>query len=156
MTWDHFQVESFASVEDAMTAMRRAEQRANARVTPEQTAIGYGDHWCSAFEDFLIFGRVSTLEELDTRSAELTDDPEEVQAEHDMIVSAHARGYRFGWAYSVAEPDGELGSTHISRMTSITERQFDRAKGHAWRYRQMMDCPDCHYWIRQTVLALVG
>jgi hypothetical protein len=156
MTWDRVHVESYGSLEEAQDAMTQAEAQANTRVTEEQATIGYGDYWCSAFEDFLIWGRVSTLEELDAESARLSDDPEEVQGEHDMIVSAHARGYRFGWCYSILEPTGELGSTHLSRMIPLDPKCFDKAKGHGWDWRELVRCEDCHYWTRQLLLRIVS
>jgi hypothetical protein len=156
MTWSRGpRFESFDSMEEAQEAMAQAERIANALVTSEQVAIGYGDYWCSAFDDFLIWGRVSTLEELDAESARLSNDPEEVRGEHDVIVSAHARGYRFGWCYSIVEPEGELGSTHISRMIPLDQRQFDKAKEHGWNVREVLGCPDCHYWITQVLLQVV-
>jgi hypothetical protein len=144
-------VEGFDSMEEMWARMRTAEEQANARATPEQLAIDYGDYWISAFDDFLIFGRVMTLDELDAESRRLSNDKDEIKSEHDMIVSAHARGYRFGWAYSIVEERGELGSTHISRMLSITAEMFEAAKGHGWDVRELLACSECRYWITQVI-----
>src|SRR6516165_8674675 len=62
---------SYDSLEEMLQAMREAEARANAEVQPDQAAIDFGDHWVSVFEDFLIFGRVTPLEELDAESGKL-------------------------------------------------------------------------------------
>jgi hypothetical protein len=46
--------------------------------------------------------------------------------------SSFQRGYRFGWHFSTVEPDGELGSTHVSTMRKITREEFEAAKARGW------------------------
>jgi hypothetical protein len=150
----HF--ESFASLEEAMAVMREREAQANAAARPEQLAIGYGDYWLSAFDDFLIFGRVSTLQELDDEKRRLGAGAEERKSEQEMIEGAHARGYRFGTAYSIVEPDGELGSTHLSRMVPISKDMFLGARLHHWDVREIGQCKDCRHWLAQALRAGAG
>ncbi len=46
-----------------------------------------------------------------------------------VIADGRSRGYIFGRCYSVAETQGELGSTHISRINKkISKQSFDAAK----------------------------
>lgn len=118
-------VQGFDSFEDAMQAMRDAEERANALTLPQQREIGYGDFWCRPVPEWgiFIFGRVSTLDEL--RKGE---DAETIVA----LEERFTRGYRFGKAYSTIEPEGEWGDTHVANMWPITEAEFEEAKGHGW------------------------
>ena len=144
--------ESFDSFEEAVQAMRRAEARANAAAHDEQVRITYGDYWMSAYDaEFLIFGRVSTLAELDAEEKRLGAGVMERRVEQEMIEGAHARGYRFGKAFSIVEPDGEIGSTHCSVMVPITGEMFARAESHRWDGRIILVCPDCRHWITQAL-----
>jgi hypothetical protein len=123
----------FGDFDEFLDWQARNEAIANARVTPEQAEIGYGDHWARRFEDIVIFGRVMSLDELEQMERNLGCDEEEIASEREMISDSHERGYRFGYCYSVVEPEGELGSTHISVMTKITAEEFQAAKEHGWR-----------------------
>ena len=49
-----------------------------------------------------------------------------------MIADAHARGYMYGKAYSVVEPDGEWGSTHRVSMQKVSKQTFDRMRELGW------------------------
>lgn len=119
-------VQEFDSFEEAMAAMRKAEDAANASALEEQKAITYGDHWCRPVPEYGIFefGRVATEEE-----SYKDEEPETVA----MLRDSHERGYRYGMAYSVLGPDGELGSTHVANMWPITEAEFLRAKEDGWQ-----------------------
>jgi hypothetical protein len=46
---------------------------------------------------------------------------------------SYTRGYRFGRWYSVVEPDGEVGSAHISACWPISRRDFEYARRNGWR-----------------------
>jgi hypothetical protein len=144
---DTMSFQAFDSFEEAQAAMRAAEARANERATEAQRAIEYGDHWLSTDGDLLIFGRVSTLEELDAAEQQLGVNQRERRQEQAMIEGAHARGYRFGWAYSLACPSGEMGSTHISMMVQITEHDFHAAESHHWNPLEIMECERCIDWL---------
>ena len=119
--------QSFDNMDDAFEVMRRNEEAANAATHPCQTAITYGDHWMQPYEmggeAILIFGRVSTLEEL-----------WKVEDEDTMpgILERHKRGYRFGMAWSVLEPRGEWGDTHVSQMIPIPKTLFEIGRDRDW------------------------
>lgn len=131
--------ESFDSVEDMLNAMHAREDTANRNTTPEQKAIGYGDYfvriWGNDFEGYLkIYGQVMPREELFSEEERLGAEPAELSYTMRSHDDSYSRGYRFGWCYSVVEPDGELGSTHVSTMfMKITEEQFEEAKKNGWR-----------------------
>lgn len=128
------EIESFDSIEDMFTEIRKWEDRANEQVTPEQTAIGEGDYWARPYEGFVIFGRVAVHSEVRAKEKELGADEEELEFEDQHWQDTWRRGYRFGMAYSVACPEGELGTTHISVMTPITEFMYNQAKERHWDF----------------------
>lgn len=117
---------SFDSFDDALRKMQEAEERANASTIPAQRAITYGDYWCypNSMYDVVIFGRVWTEGE-----AYEGEDLDTIRT----LKNSHERGYRFGIAYSVIEPDGEIGSTHIANMIPISKELFDEAKRLEWK-----------------------
>ena len=127
----------FNSFDDAMASMRKAEEEANKRVTPEQADIGYGDYWMRVWQGFgetvKVYGYIQTLEESLAQEKECGADEEELRMTEDMLTDSYIRGYRFGYAYSAIEPEGELGSTHISQMIKISKEDFEAAKERGWR-----------------------
>jgi hypothetical protein len=125
-------VRGFDNTDDMFTWMRQQEQAANDRVTPDQAEISYGDHWMRPYEDIVIFGYVPTPDEQAASERELGADDEEIEYEREMLADTYARGYRYGKCYSVVEPEGEWGSTHISTMVKITKEQFEEAKEAGW------------------------
>lgn len=62
---------------------------------------------------------------------------EETEYEEDELDIAMARenGYIFGKCYSVMCVEGELGDTHVTRIThKIDKAVFERAKANGWRH----------------------
>jgi hypothetical protein len=133
-------------------AMRVAEDAANARVTADQAGITYGDHWMSAFDDVLIFGRVNPLDELDEANRQLGMGRTEMRTEREMIEIAYRRGYRYGRCYSVIVPEGEWGSTHVVKMVPITAEQYAAAESHGWFTTDIIACEECRPWLRNAVV----
>lgn len=127
-------VTSYNSLEEMGDAMDKALRRANAAVRPAQAAIGYGDYWAQIAENegLVVFGRIWTIEEGIAASIRCGADEEEAAWEARWSAAQHAEGFRFGIAYSVACPEGELGSTHIVDMVPITKEVFEAAQANGW------------------------
>lgn len=126
MTGGFGHYESFDSFEEMQAYMRRKEEEANANVHPRQQDIDWGTYWVRLAPDLglAVFGYVNT----DAEIRALGEDRETMV----MLRDAHARGYRYGKAYSVLEPEGEWGSTHIANAWPITRAQFMQAKMAHW------------------------
>lgn len=128
----HFQ--SFDNLDDMFAAMAKATEEANSALSDTQRAITYGSCWVRFAVDLgiIIFGKVATLEEI-TESERLSgSDDAELAATLLMLQENHMRGYMFGTAYSIWEPQGELGDTHRANMWPITEPQFEMARAVDW------------------------
>ena len=122
----------FDSMEEMQRFLAEQTRLANESLSEEQKAITYGDYWVRTDYEFLIFGYINTLDELDESSRRLGADEEEIAYERAMIADAHARGYMYGKAYSVVEPDGEWGSTHRVNMQKVSKQTFDRMRELGW------------------------
>lgn len=130
--------ESFESLDAMLDKMARDEDAANQRATQEQRDIGYGDYftriWDGMFGDWLtIYGYVTPRDKFIEEEKNAGADDAELSWETHAHDSAYQRGYRFGWHYSTVEPDGELGSTHVSVMKKISKEEFDAAKARGWK-----------------------
>lgn len=119
-------IQSFESFEEAQQAMREAEERANAQVFDRQRSIGYGDYWCRPVPEYgvFVFGYVWPQDKAEKGEARSTVT---------SLRDSFERGYRFGDAYSVMEPEGELGTTHVANMWPISEEDFIENKAHNWQ-----------------------
>lgn len=78
--------------------------------------------WQDFGETLLIFGEVK-------RSPYEEDWPFE--------EDARRNGYIMGRCYSIVCPQGELGSTHVSRINYLISREaFETAKANGWRHTE--------------------
>jgi hypothetical protein len=125
--------QEFDSLDDAFEFMRKAEEQANASLHPCQQQITWGDYWMRPYDDLLIFGYINTREENIAGEVKAGADMAELEYTTRTLDSAHARGYRFGTAYSVIEPRGELGSTHVADMCPISKELFETAREQGWQ-----------------------
>jgi len=125
-------IQAFDNLDDMFAAINRGIDRANSMVLPRQSLIKQGDYWMRMWEDVIIFGRISTTEELDAEERRLGASEEEIEWEHETMENSYSNGFRFGRAYSVIESEGELGDTHISTMVPITKEEFEDAKRLNW------------------------
>ena len=128
--------QSFDSFEEMAKHIREAEDAANERVKPYQQDIVWGSHWVAGYVDLelVVFGEVMTLEVMEKAEREAGADDEEWAFTKETTLDSYARGYRFGYCYSVVEPEGELGSTHISQMVPISKTQFEQARESGWTW----------------------
>jgi hypothetical protein len=135
-------VKDFASWDEAQKFMAESEKAANARILPAQLEIGWGDCWVEydQISSLWIFGKVFTREAGYASSIAAGASPNEAELEQVDLDDAYRRGYRFGKAYSVACPEGELGDTHISQMLSKLEPlEFVAARDRDWDFDQIVD-----------------
>lgn len=156
----HPHVESFGSAEEMFAAMTEREAAANEGLLPNQIAlrddVEHTRVWLRLLPDgagvLPIFGWSWSLREASGRERSYyepkTDNPDVAiadefgAAEFASIVEGlrerRTRGYLYGECFSVVEPDGELGDTHVSSVWPLTEEAFAEAKAHGWDVRA---CP---------------
>lgn len=151
------EIQSFDSMEAMYAAMAASEAAANAALHPKQggmrDAVNETVYWVRVYGgDLLIFGECPSLAEatakertyypiLDKDRATLSADEQEEYDESASefayssanLVERRSRGYLFGTAYSVIEPRGELGDTHVANAWPITKEAFEQAREAAWQ-----------------------
>lgn len=133
---------TFDSDEEMQGFLAASEEAANQRVAPQQRAIGEGDYWVRFYrvvDRLIIFGQVHHLTRVWHEEVRLGA----TEAEADYVVrhakDRRARGYVFGTCYSIIEPEGELGDTHVSEVWPITAHLFDAAKAVRWNIDRLPD-----------------
>lgn len=136
-------VQGFNSFEEMQEFMRKQTEGANERLAEEQKTITWGSHWVR-FLDLdgsllLICGYVDTLEEYLQKERDAGADEEEVEYAKATLPENHARGYMSGTAYSVIEPEGELGDTHRYNAWPISKELFEKVREAGWQLGQMDD-----------------
>lgn len=115
----------FNDWEEMEAYLGNAEVVANNNILPPQQGIVYGSYWLKATEDgILVYGRVHSQAEAEKGQS---------QAAKAQLHDTYERGYRFGRAYSVWCPGGELGDSHISVLWPIHEDEFCAAMVNGWQ-----------------------
>jgi len=143
----------YDNLEEALEDMGKAEDAANRRLFPEQRAmIGCQDdqyfiNIAVNIQKLFIVGEAWSSETANKNELECyakdehgnLSDEGEAEFHHScaMLRSSRRRGYIFGRAFSVIEPRGELGSTHVANMWPISKAAFEEAKNQNWQ-------PDLH------------
>jgi hypothetical protein len=138
-------IESFDNMDEMAAFMAAAEDTANAHLTPGQIALrddmGHTRYWVRAIPDWdlVVYGRAETTGYLAACGVgfDTTDNRE--------------RGYLTGTGYSVAEPSGEYGDTHVADVIPISERVFLLAKSLGWPSYSML-----HEGENRTLAALLA
>jgi hypothetical protein len=125
-------IRAYASFEDMLQDIKQGEADAQAAATPGQNAIAWGDFFERNWLGLRIYGRISTLKEFRETERGLGASLAEIRYEEAGLKDAYSRGYRYGRCFSVAEPEGEVGSTHVVTMRKITEAEFNEAKNRGW------------------------
>jgi len=131
---------TFDTFEEMQEHLASLEQAANDRTTDDQKSMEPPCWWINPQPGIglIIFGESWTLDEVDRRNRESYGHPldpeeeEEADWSHRSMTDSYGRGYLFGKAFSLACPDGELGSTHRSEMIEISREQFEHARSHGW------------------------
>ncbi len=128
---------SFVPIDDLdvfFAEMRANEHQAMANLQPEQRTITWGSYAFMVSMGIRIFGYVWTEAEFEANERDCGADDEEMESSMESLRDSHERGYRFGRWYSMVEPDGEIGSNHVSNMVPITKEQFDQiVQTQGWR-----------------------
>jgi len=145
-------VEGYGSLDELFDRIAAMEDHANAHLADAQRRLDWGSRFIVFTENqndpLVIFGYCQTEAEVagEERAAMIAegDDPDrDGAAEHQAImarlVTAHDRGYLYGPHYSVAVPDGELGSTHRAGAWPINAALFEQAGACRWDIRAMDD-----------------
>lgn len=130
---------SFDSFEAMQDYLGKAEVVANSNILPKQREIVYGSHWVRADEGILVYGRVWGQHEVEEG---------EGKAERASHRDSYERGYRFGTAYSVWCPEGELGSSHISVLWPIHVDEYFAAMSYQWK-------PTNQPWEREMLARII-
>lgn len=144
----------FDDFDSMMEALQQQKERAKSWIKPRQARITYGDYWMSPRDDYglLIFGRITPRDELDATERRLGASEDEIAYQHEVMDASYADGYRFGDAYSIACPEGELGDTHVSQMAPITEEEFNQARDLKWDPEAIIDLP----WYMEAIGRVYG
>lgn len=133
--------QAFDDVDEMFASIRRGVEDAKSRATDKQNSITYGDYWMRNWNnDLLIFGHITPYDDLVADSRRLCADEDEFQWEMESMKGNYDNGFRFGRAYSVACPEGELGDTHVSTMIPISEEAFEEAKSLNWSPMEIAKC----------------
>lgn len=132
----HFQ--AFDSFEEMQAAVAEQHAAAMAGMSEHQrTLLGRRKfYWVRPYAemDMFIFGEYD-LDAWIANEKRLWDDEDGPFADHQASMEHGnlVRGYLSGRAYSVVEPDGELGDTHVSTVFEISEKAFEQARAIGWR-----------------------
>lgn len=144
---------SFSSLDEMLEYQHQAHEAAMKLVTDHQRELmdGQGFCWFSYRPDygdgFTIWGERKSLAEIaqeyGDKAAEYAAKGDHETAEEWRYTIAQdkeslARGYVFGTAYSAWEPDGELGSTHVTQMIAVPRETFDHARECGWSIDRLM------------------
>jgi hypothetical protein len=129
----------FDNFEQMAKWMDDRTKEANLGLAPEQVAISYGHTW-ARFDQLdtgigIVFGRIFT--EAEYLAGELDDEVETPSETLARIRENHDRGYMYGIAYSMVEPDGEYGDTHRANMWPIDGDLFAAAAEAGWDHRAL-------------------
>lgn len=147
------EIRGYDSYEEMQADMARAEAQANAGLMPEQIALRddteVDRYWFRPYPEMgmLIFGvawgfksacevsakYVPDIPQPDSRLDEYEESLDEAVYEIRSMVESRKRGYLRGWAYSMVEPEGEPGSTHVANTMPISREAFEEARAHGWR-----------------------
>ena len=124
----------YDSMEEAFADMKRAEDQANANLSPWNRDVVWGSYYMRPAPEVpcIIFGYIYTEDECRDGELEAGADIEELEYTMRTMRSAYERGYRFGRHYSIVEPDGEIGSVHIANAWPISREEFEEAKSQDW------------------------
>jgi hypothetical protein len=140
---------SYDTLEEALKDMGEAEDAANKRLLTAQRAMidckddQYFVNIAVNMKELFIAGEAWSSDRADREElaayhvndvSELGDEERsEFNHSRKMMRDSRSRGYIFGRGYSVIEPDGELGSTHVANMWPISKAAFDEAREQKWQ-----------------------
>lgn len=120
-------VKTFKDMMKGIQAQVEANRKAAEEHSIKVEDLRHGDYFAYNHPaGITIFGEVM----------ERTDYPEDEMT----IALARQNGYVYGRCYSEDCPEGELGDTHVIRIThKVTKEMFDRAKANGFRHIDIMN-----------------
>jgi len=122
----------FESVEDMFDAMARDQEAADKVAETHHIKVEdlkHGDYFISPRPEagVVVFG-------------EVWEHSEKYPEDNEVIQDARSRNYVYGRCYSAIVPEGEIGSTHITRVHAKIDRAvFERAKANGFRHLDPVD-----------------
>jgi hypothetical protein len=126
----------FDSMDEMQAYLETAEREAFARINPVQRWVMHATdetvYWVRSWEHILIFGEAWTAQQMIDSETEHGADEDEAKHSAQHILDQRRRGYLFGKAWSVIEPRGELGTTHVSEVVPIPFALFEYARRNDW------------------------
>lgn len=127
---------NYKSLEEMLKDMREKEDAANSRLTKRQIELRddteHNRCWVRDWDGIFIFGDAWSHASCYESELRCGASKEEAYESTLSIIESRKRGYLFGIAFSVLEPRGEIGSTHVSQVVPIERRLFDLAKRCSW------------------------
>lgn len=143
-------VEQFESFDDMARVMGEREDSANASLLDIQQDLRddteHTRYWIRPFPQagVIIFGETYSFRDLCDSVVKYVPDLEANDESYDEMLDevvwevrasteSRQRGYLFGRAYSMLEPEGELGSTHVASVAPISREAFEEARTAGWR-----------------------
>jgi hypothetical protein len=140
---------SYDSAEEMFSAMQQAEEEAISRISPRgrrhlAVAATNPTCWFRIWPDgdrgLMIVGKSQSIDEQVAKEIELggLEDRTEDEIRRDM-TERHERGYLFGRCWSKIEPDGELGSTHVSEVYWIDPSLFAELEECGWCLNNLLE-----------------
>ena len=118
---DDNEVKMFGTADEMFAYMARAEQSANEAVHPAQRSIQRGEYVIRPMAQFLIFGYLFDTNDKRNTRQDLFD-----------------RGYRTGYWFSDACPEGEEGDAHVVTLWRITQEEFKAAEAIDWETEEII------------------
>jgi len=108
----------FNDLEKAWEYIRRGKEEANAHVQPWQEAMQVGDCYILVWGDLTIYG-------------EIIESP--YKEDQELLTRPENRNIRLVRAYSIACPDGEIGTEHVANFAlRISKDDLEWAREHNW------------------------
>lgn len=147
-------IESFDSFEEMNRQLQERQEEAWKNTSEKQKILLDGKkHWFVYVDDTFspqlvwIYGEIESTDErrktrdegiasLDPNSDEYAEESEGYIYEFEVYEDQLNRGFVFGRCYSVLEPTGELGSTHVSKVAQISKEVFEEARESGWEPNQ--------------------
>jgi hypothetical protein len=87
--------------------------------------VTYGSFWAKVIDHELFIGYVWTEEELMRRIYRSAANPKVAEDTFMAMKHAHEDGHRYGKAWSLTLPAGEIGSTPVDDLVPCVERTFE-------------------------------
>lgn len=133
------EMREYNSLEEMQADMRAATDAANEGLYPAQIrmrdAVDTDSYWARLIPEYgnlWIFGECWSAARSRQSEVDCGADAEEADYTAGVLAESRRDGYLFGRCYSIVEPDGEIGSTHVSQVCPISKELFEDARRREW------------------------